>query len=136
MPALQLCALSFIDLIGVDTRYLNKEKYVTEEEFMAPFAANAADLQIKQDTSYYRVLDQTDPSSARSSYHHNSISGYHPAKLSLYDDLLTNQIYKGNMNVINMLNTKYFITQNPQNGQPVAQLNPGALGPAWFVKGT
>ncbi|MHA4844301.1 YfhO family protein [Flavitalea antarctica] len=128
------CVLIMIDLIGVDTRYLNKDKYVTEEELMAPFAANAADIQIKQDTSYYRVFDQTDPSSARSSYHHNSISGYHPAKLSLYDDLLTNQIYKGNMNVINMLNTKYVITQNPQNGQPVAQVNPGALGPVWFVR--
>jgi hypothetical protein len=129
-----ICALSFIDLIGIDTRYLNKEKYVSEEDFMAPFAATAADLQIKRDTSYYRVLDETAPSSARSSFHHNSIAGYHPAKLSLYDDLLTNQIYKGNMNVINMLNTKYFITQNPQTGQPMAQQNPGALGPAWFVK--
>ncbi|HTE28297.1 YfhO family protein [Flavitalea sp.] len=129
-----ICALSFIDLIGVDARYLNKDKYVSEEEFMAPFAANAADLQIKQDTSYYRVFDEISPSTARSSYHHNSIAGYHPAKLSLYDDLLTNQISKMNMNVINMLNTKYFIAQNPQTGQPMAQLNPGALGPAWFVK--
>ncbi len=128
-----ITVLSLIDLIGVDTRYLNREDYVTEEELMAPFAATQADLQIKQDTSYYRVLDQTQPTTARSSYHHNSITGYHPAKLSLYDDLLTNQIYKGNMAVFNMLNTKYFIFQNPQNGQPVAQQNPGALGPVWFV---
>jgi len=33
-----------------------------------------------------------------------------------------------------MLNTKYFIFANPQNGQPVAQPNPEALGPAWLVK--
>jgi hypothetical protein len=38
------------------------------------------------------------------------------------------------MQVLNMLNTKYFIVQNPQNGQPVAQMNPAAFGPVWLVK--
>jgi hypothetical protein len=38
------------------------------------------------------------------------------------------------MQVFNMLNTKYFIGLNPQNGQPMAQVNPDALGPVWFVK--
>ncbi|RZK44733.1 MAG: hypothetical protein EOO94_04935, partial [Pedobacter sp.] len=132
--AIGITILSFVDLIGIDSRYLSKENFVTEEDLMAPFAANAADIQIKQDTSYYRVFDQTDPQTARSSYHHNSVTGYHPAKLSLYDDLLQKQLFGGNMNMFNMLNTKYFIVQNPQNGQPVAQTNPGALGAAWFVK--
>ncbi len=39
------------------------------------------------------------------------------------------------MQVLNMLNTKYFIVQNPQNGQPVAQMNPENFGPCWLVKG-
>lgn len=125
--------LTLVDLLGVDTRYLNREDYVTEDELMTPFAATSADLQIKMDTGYYRVFDEVSPETARASYHHNSITGYHPAKLSLYDDLLTNQIYKGNAAVLNMLNTKYTIKQNPQNRQPVVQLNPGALGPVWFV---
>ena len=34
-----------------------------------------------------------------------------------------------------MLNTKYFIAPNPTNNQPEAQLNPGAQGNCWFVKG-
>jgi hypothetical protein len=38
------------------------------------------------------------------------------------------------MPTYNMLNAKYFIVQNPQNGQPMIQQNPGALGNAWFVK--
>jgi uncharacterized membrane protein YfhO len=38
------------------------------------------------------------------------------------------------MEVFNMLNTKYFITQNPATGASMAQLNPNANGPAWFVK--
>jgi hypothetical protein len=72
---------------------------------------------------------------ASTSYHHNSVGGYHPAKLDLYNDIITYQLSKGNMQVFNMLNTKYFITQNPQTGKPMAQLNPGAFGNAWLVKG-
>ncbi len=34
------------------------------------------------------------------------------------------------MRVFDMLNTKYFIVQNPQTGKPVAQLNPDAFGNA------
>ena len=37
------------------------------------------------------------------------------------------------MQVINMLNTKYLITQNKKTGQKQAQLNRTALGNAWFV---
>ena len=39
------------------------------------------------------------------------------------------------MQVMNMLNTKYFILHNPQTGKPVAQMNPAAFGPCWLVKG-
>ncbi|HVK48257.1 MAG TPA: YfhO family protein, partial [Pseudobacter sp.] len=100
--------------------------------------ANAADLQIKQDTGYYRVYDQTagNPfADSRASYHHNSIGGYLPARLSTYDDIITHQLHKQNMAVFNMLNTKYFIGRDRQSNQPIAQMNPGALGAVWFVKG-
>jgi len=53
----------------------------------------------------------------------------------LYEDIIDNQLSKGNMQVFDMLNTKYFIVQNPQTGKPTAQLNPGAFGNAWLVKG-
>jgi hypothetical protein len=72
---------------------------------------------------------------ASTSYFHNSIGGYHPAKLSIIEDLLNFQLRKQpiNLHVLDMLNTKYFIVPGPQN-QPVAQLNPNAAGPVWFVK--
>jgi hypothetical protein len=72
--------------------------------------------------------------SARASYFHNSIGGYSPAKLGLYQDLIEHQLSKGNMQVYNMLNTRYFIIQNPADGKPIAQMNPEAFGPVWLVK--
>lgn len=139
IAAIGLAALVFIDLIGVDLRYLNGEKYVEREDFGAVFAPTAANQQILKDTSYYRVFNsdgdpfQQSPATSRTSYLHNSVGGYHPAKLALYNDLIFEHLSKGNMNVFNMLNTKYFIGANPSNRQETVQQNPGALGAAWFV---
>lgn len=136
--AIAFAAFNVIDLLPVDSRYLNKDKYLEPENIETALAPNSADLQIKQDTSYFRVFDQTAPegpsNSSRAAYHHNDVGGYHPAKLALYDDIFKNQLSKGNMRVYSMLNTKYFIVNNPATNQPVAQLNPEALGPAWLVK--
>lgn len=133
-----LAAISFIDLITVDSRYLNKSHYVSEDEYLQGFIPTSADLEIKRDTSYYRVVDQTmgNPfdGNARASYFHNSLGGYSPAKLGLYQDLIEHQLGKGNMQVFNMLNAKYFISNDPATNKAVAQLNPAAFGPAWFVK--
>jgi hypothetical protein len=129
--------ISFIDLIGVDLRYLSKSNYIAEDELLGTtFTPNRADLQIKQDTGYYRVFDQNGDfqDNSRSAYHHNSIGGYNPAKLALYQDLIEHQLSKNNMQVMNMLNTKYFIVSGQQDQQPMAIPNPEALGPVWFVK--
>jgi hypothetical protein len=132
-----LIVLTSFDLLGVATRYLNKNNYVDESQFESVFIPTEADRQIMSDPDHrkFRVFNQTVDvfNDATTSYHHNSVGGYHPAKLDLYNDLITYQLSKGNMNVFNMLNTKYFITQNPQTGRPMAQLNTGALGNAWLV---
>jgi hypothetical protein len=132
-----LTALCFFDVITVCNRYLNKDNYVEQSDYEGVMDATAIDNQIKQDKSFYRVFNQAggDPfQEAKTSYHHNSLGGYSPVKLGLYQDLITHQLSKGNMPTYNMLNAKYFIVQNPQNGQPMIQQNPGALGNAWFVK--
>lgn len=136
--AIAFAVVGFIDLMGVDLRYLNNKKYIAEDELLGNyFTPTPADQQIKQDTGYYRVLDQTEnfANDSRSAYFHNSVGGYHPAKLALYQDLLENQLGKNNMQVLNMLNTKYMIIANPQTQQPMALPNPDACGPVWFVKG-
>lgn len=133
-----LVASSF-DLIGVANRYLNGDNFVDKDSYENSFQPTAADLEILKDTNKpFRVFDQIDNqgpfNGSRASYFHNSVGGYSPAKLSLYQDIIEKQLSKGNMGVFNMLNTRYFIGTNPANNQPVAQVNPGAFGAAWLVK--
>jgi hypothetical protein len=137
---LGLALFSTVDLLGIGWRYLNESSYVEADQFEAGFIPTPADQQIMADPAKpFRVFDQTDQqgpfNSSRASYFHNSIGGYNPAKLGLYQDLIEHQISKGNIEVFNMLNTKYIIAQDPTNGQVVPQLNPGAYGPVWLVKG-
>ncbi len=135
-----LLFLSTIDVLGVGRRYLNENNFQDEETINdESFKPTPADAAILKDSSYYRVLNFTvDPfNDALTSYYHHSIGGYHPAKLSIYEDLLNFHLRKQpiNFKVLDMLNTKYFIVANPQTNQPMAQQNPQALGTAWFVKG-
>ncbi len=129
-----LAVLFLADNWMVAKRYLNSDNFVEKSKAENAHALTQADIDIKTDTDPdYRVFNVTrDPfNDALTSYHHKSVGGYHPAKLIRYQDLIEHQISKNNMNVLNMLNTKYFIVQNPQTKEPMAQRNPGALGNAW-----
>ena len=91
---------------------------------------SVADQQILKDNDpNFRVfnLSVNPVTDALTSYHHKSVGGYHGAKLIRYQDMIDKHLSKQNMRVINMLNTKYFITQNKKTGQKQAQLNPEAL---------
>src|SRR5690606_30730501 len=96
-----------------------------------PYQANAADLEILKDDGHYRVFDVTS-SAARASYFHNSLSGYHAAKLGRYNELFDFYIAKNNMNVLNMLNTKYIIADDDK-GNVFPYENVDANGNAWFI---
>ena len=133
--------LTLVDLWGVDKRYLNEANF-QNETVAQQFVPSAADQQILQDKDLsYRVLNLANPfNEAQTSYFHKSIGGYHGAKLRRYQELIERQISRNNLQVLNMLNTRYIIqpaqpaSQEGQPGQPEqAQRNPGALGNAWFV---
>jgi hypothetical protein len=139
--------LSFVDLITIDTQYLNGDKYVEDEEAQTPFQPTAADQQIMADKSYYRVFDLREglgnlTNSSPTPYFHLDVTGYNPAKLSIYQDLIENQLYKypNCQPVLDMLNTKYLLlpagsAMSASSGRDSAALNPGALGPVWLVRG-
>ena len=123
--------LVLADMWTVNKRYLNDDNFARKSKVQVPYQATAADQQILRDTDpNFRVFNQSVSTfnDASTSYFHKSIGGYHGAKLKRYQELIENHISKGNMAVLNMLNTKYFITPKGQ-----AQQNPGAMGNAWFV---
>ena len=122
------------DLWFVGKRFLNEDDFTKAKTYEKSIVATAADQQILTDkTPNYRVFNASVNSfnDNSSSYFHHSVGGYSAAKLYRYQDIIERHLAKGNMNVFNMLNTKYFITGKP--GQEIAQLNPGALGSVWFV---
>ena len=135
-PAIAIMTgLIVADLWTVDVRYLNNTAFKPKGVNVAQ--PSPADLDILQDKSLnYRVLNTTvNPfSDATTSFFHQSIGGYHGAKMKRYQELIEHHISKGNMTVLNMLNTKYFIVADQEANQPVKQTNPEALGNAWPVE--
>ncbi|MEE1023197.1 MAG: YfhO family protein [Muribaculaceae bacterium] len=128
MLACALAGVALIDLFWVNTRYVNSENFVEPDPQQAVIMPTRADEAIMADKDNYRVLDVQRFGSAEPSYFHKTIGGYHAAKLTRYNDLITHQISKNNMGVLNMLNTRYVIT-----GGDEFVRNPDALGNAWLV---
>nr|WP_311144283.1 hypothetical protein [uncultured Porphyromonas sp.] len=125
------------DLWLVDKRYLNDEHFI-DKALVAQQAKpiTDADRQILQDEDpHYRVMNLSVNSfnDATTSAHHRSVGGYHAAKLRRYQDLIEHQLSKQNMEVYNMLDTRYFILPDNASGKLHVEFNEKAFGPAWFV---
>ncbi len=128
------CILLLIDLIGVDKRYVNEEDFVQAREMEQPFQKLAADEAILEDNGHYRVFDVSGSpfNTGRTSYYHNALGGYHAAKPGRIQELYDFYISNNNMEILSMLNVKYFIVPTEEGTQ--AQENPNAYGNAWIVK--
>ncbi|MEJ8758658.1 YfhO family protein [Pontibacter sp. H259] len=128
--------LVLVDLWTVDKRYLHSGDFKPQviTNYFQPTPADKLILEDKNPDKglSYRVIDMTNPfNSARASYFHKNVGGYHGAKLRRYQDVIDRHISQNNLEVLRMLNTRYAITGDEK--QPVQRV-PGALGNAWFVE--
>jgi hypothetical protein len=146
-----LSLLVLTDMFSVNKRYIENADFVAKRKAGRP-EPTAADLAIRQDTTQYRVLNLTvSPfNDATTSFFHQSVGGYHGAKMQRFQELtdsvtmpeiqrlasgLQGQAFSPAvfqpLSALNMLNTKYFILGKEAQA---AVENPFALGNAWFVR--
>ena len=128
-----LGVLFLVDMWPVCKRFVNNDKFKPKKETTA-IRETAADKEVRRMAGadpHYRVFNLTDPNGpfneAFTSYKHNSIGGYSPAKLARYQDIIERYLSKFNMNVISMLNTRFFITPDG------VEENHEAFGNCWLV---
>ena len=144
-----------IDLGGIGSRYLDESVYKPVQPKNQAQPQTAADGVILNDGDpSYRVLNlSVSPfNDATTSFFHQSIGGYHGAKMKRYQEFIENRL-EGDFKLmqigmqgaktifdaqkafagcagLNMLNTKYIIV-DPKSS-PIE--NPFHYGPAWFPK--
>lgn len=122
--------LILVDLWAVDKRFLHDGHFVPKKRSLVTMTEASKQILADEDPNY-RVLNLTTSTfnDAQTSYFHKSVGGYSPAKLRRYQDIIDYYLSgRINMNVLNMLNTRYVIT--PEG----VQYNPSAFGNAWFVR--
>ncbi len=136
------------DLILVDKRYVNADKFVDKYQVEHPFEPSPADQEILNDKSSYRVYDIQGRMQAKASYFHKSIGGYSAVRPRRLDEVIDYQIdtklnkladiidpetlgLKVSIPALDMLNVKYLIVATRDGELPVT--NPFANGNAWFV---
>jgi hypothetical protein len=98
-----------IDLVSVDRQSVNEDNFITEREYAKNFQPTEADKKIMEDDGYFRVLDlYRGFNNSHTSYFFNTLNGYSAVYPRRMDDII-NQVYEGNVRIINMLNVKYLL---------------------------
>ncbi|MBN1561080.1 YfhO family protein [candidate division KSB1 bacterium] len=126
--------LLLIDVLPIDRRYLRD--LIPRAQMDSYFNETPIDKLLQDDAEPHRIYPLGDLSGqAHWSYFHQSIEGYHPAKLRIYQDILESCLRNGtdpgfnnatevpiNWNIVNMLNARYLLAQGNMthaNLQPV-----------------
>jgi len=137
---LAVTVITIGDLWYYDTKYINPKpgSSITERTAAVP-DPQLERLVAESNASPFRVLDpsgQLDQDNSLMRSLLQSVEGYSPAKLQIYQDLRDSCFRSGNINVFNMLNVKYIVTrQQSRSGavETIVQQNPTALPRAWFA---
>lgn len=147
-----LMLILVIDLFIVDQNFIEpKPRNSLEQRFLPDQTVQF----LKKDKSQFRIFPLGQLFMDNSWMYHTieSIGGYSPAKIRIYQEIIDSCLYRGpdpvfplNMNIINMLNTKYIIAQGrlpeekfqivayDQNKGLVTHLNPNYQPRAFFVE--
>ena len=132
--SLVFALLTVIDLWGVDRRYLNESKFVSEQQFkLRPdeWDATIDQYALQFGDVDYRVLNLATNTfnDSKPAAFHRQVGGYSAVKMRRYQDIIDFYLSRHiNMRVLNMLNARYIVVQGGQ-----VQRNPEALGNCWFV---
>lgn len=127
--------LCFVDLWSVDKRYLNDDMYLPAHQVQSQVQQTTPiDKKILEDKGHFRVMNLSVNTfnDATTSYNHNSIGGYHAAKLQRYQDIIEGYLAQRDLNVLRALNTKYYIVPDSVQGLGLIE-DPEVYGNAWFV---
>ncbi len=146
------------DLSSVGRRYFNEDRLTNEskaEDLVPEYGFDTYLINKKNElggNGHFRVLSVEGSLTeiARPAFHYETLSGYHGAKLRLYQDYLESILFddsgRPNSNALDLLNTRYVVTsgrfpnatqvfQDDQTGRIVYERT-GALPRAYFVGNT
>lgn len=146
-----ILAVLVIDLSIIDTKFINPQPLNAAQE---QFQADATVTFLKQQPGLFRVFPLGELFMEKSYAYHGlqSVGGYHPAKLKIYQTMLDSCMYRGvdpnfpvNMNIVNMLSAQYVVAKGQlppdrfelvnadQAKRTFTFRNSSALPRAWFV---
>ncbi len=121
----------FVDLYTINNRYIEKELFI--DKSINTYQLSEIDKEILNDTLDYRVYNlSAGISNASTSYFHNSVNGYHAAKLRRFQEYYEYLSTHDDNKLFNSLNIKYLIGKD-ENNQDLLYENPDAYGNAWAV---
>ena len=124
-------AIVIFDLFNINNRYIDKDLFIDRN--INTYQASEIDNDILADTLDFRVFNiSAGLSNANTSYFHNSVNGYHAAKLKRFQEYYDYLSYHDNQKLFNTLNVKYLIGKDENNNDQLYQ-NPDAYGNAWAV---
>lgn len=156
VAGLLIFSLVTIDLYGVGKRYFNEDdlnEVDTADELVQEYGFDTFLIGKEEElggSGHFRVLSLIEGSpvtTARPSYHYESLGGYHGAKLRLYQDYLENVLFTPsnmvNENGLDLMNVRYVVDRvpfpggrevyrDPQTGAVVTE-RPQAPDRAYFV---
>jgi hypothetical protein len=146
-----LSAILLIDLLIIGVKFIDPKPNTAIAQSFAP---DQTVQFLQKDKSRFRIfpIGQLFMDNSWMYHHLESIGGYSPAKIKIYQEMIDSCLYKGadptfplNMNIVNMLNAKYVLAQGrlpedkftvaeyDQQKRLVTHLNPAYLPRAFFV---